>query len=177
MGVSVNTCSQVVIKTHICSTDPLLMSICLKRFLYYLIHLTRAIFPSSLSIIVGEFFEYKFCLFDMYQFGHQTHFWSHPSVCPDYFSIQSKISFYIYLKLVFLAANKNTEPTYTFFYLTADSASTYIMAHSATLFSLRLPSLVSLTTYSILEGTTNRCFPLCFDYHELHKKLLLTSQI
>ena len=24
---------------------------------------------------------------------------------------------------------------------------------------------------------SNRCFPLCFDYDELHKKLLLTSQI
>lgn len=64
-----------------------------------------------------------------------------------------------------------------FFYLTADSASTYIMAHSATLFSLRLPSLVSLKPLFNSRRNSNRCFPLCFDYHELHKKLLLTSQI
>lgn len=153
------------------------MSICLKSFLYYLIHLTRAIFPSSLSIIVGEFFEYKFCLFDMYQFGHQTLFWSHPSVCPDCFSIKSKISFYIYLKLVFLAANRNTEPTYTFFFTWRPIAPLLTKWPTAPLCSLYDYRPYFAHNVFNSRRKSNRCFPLCFDYHELHKNLQLTSQI
>lgn len=84
------------------------------------------------------------------------------------FQFSRKYRFIFIWNLYF--GSKQEYGTYVYpFYLTADSASIYMMAHSATLFSLPLPSLVSLVS--------NRCFPLCFDYHELHKKLLLTSQI